>query len=348
MTTIAVDAMGGDYAPRSAVAGAVEAARAATAKVLLVGRTDEVRAELERCGTIPPDLEVVHAEEVVAMSEPAVTPLRKKRQASVRICAELVREGRADAMVSAGNTGAAMASAMLVMKTLAGVDRPALAAVLPTQSGQPTLLLDVGANVATKAHHLRQFAVMGHLFSHEILGVRAPRVGLMSVGEEEGKGTEQTREVFKILEGAGLNFVGNVEGRDVYSGGLDVIVCDGFVGNVLLKASESLASMVGTLVREELGASWRTRLGAALAAPALEAVRRRIDAEEYGAAPLLGVQGCCLIGHGSSGPHAMHNAIRRAVEFCQAGVVEKIGDKVALMHQQEEKVLGRPKGATNE
>ena len=339
-TNVAVDAMGGDFAPASAVEGAVLAAREDGFRVTLVGRTDAIKAELTRLGADSGLVELVHADEVVAMDEPAVTPIRKKRRASVRLCAELVRDGVATGMVTAGNTGAAMASAMLVMKTLPGVDRPALAAILPTQTGRRTVLLDVGANISTKSHHLRQFAVMGHLLAHEVLGVPSPRVGLMSVGEEEGKGTDQTREVFKVLEGTGLNFVGNVEGRDVYSGELDVIVCDGFVGNVLLKTSESLAVMVAGMVREEVAVSWRTRLGGMLAMPALDAVRRRIDAEEYGAAPLLGVQGVCLIGHGSSGSQGVRNAIRRAVEFCEADVVGKIGDKVSVMHKQEQMILG--------
>jgi glycerol-3-phosphate acyltransferase PlsX len=341
---IAVDAMGGDFAPRAAVEGAVSSYREDGTVVLLVGHRDLIGAELLRHGIDDQAIEIVHTDEVVAMNEPAITPIRKKRRASVRVCAELVRDGVAQAMVTAGNTGAAMASAMLVMKTLPGVDRPALAAVLPTSTGRRTVLLDVGANVSTKSHNLRQFAVMGHLLAHEVLAVESPRIGLMSVGEEEGKGTQLTREVFKVLEATGLNFVGNVEGSDVYSGELDVIVCDGFVGNVLLKTSESLAEMVGGMVRAAVAGSWRSRLGAFLAMPALETVRRRIDPEEYGAAPLLGVQGGCLIGHGSSSAHGIRNAIRRAVEFAQADVVGKIGGKVALMHEQEEIVLGRADG----
>jgi glycerol-3-phosphate acyltransferase PlsX len=247
--------------------------------------------------------------------------------------------GRAQAVVTAGNTGAAMVAAMKVLGTIPGVDRPALAAVLPNPSGR-TVLLDVGANVSTKPHHLRQFAVMGHLYAQQVLGTASPRVGLMSVGEEEGKGTEFTREVFKVLEETGLNFVGNVEGRDVFAGTVDVIVCDGFVGNVVLKAAESLASMVGKMLEQELRAGLTTRIGAALALPALREVRRRTDPNQYGAAPLLGVQGGCFIGHGRSSAVGIRNSVRRAVEFCSHGVAEKIRTQMELISRQEEAVLG--------
>ena len=313
--TIAVDAMGGDYAPRAVVEGAFAAAVEDGASILLVGQQDIVRAELARLeGAEPPrGIEVVHADEVVAMDDPATAPLRKKRRSSIRVACELVESGRAAAVVTAGNTGAAMVAAMKVLGTIPGVDRPALAAVLPNESGR-TVLLDVGANVSTKAHHLRQFAVMGHLYAQQVLGTASPRVGLMSVGEEEGKGTEFTREVFEVLKETGLNFVGNVEGRDVFAGTVDVIVCDGFVGNAVLKTAESLASMVGKMLEQELRRSLRTKVGAAFAMPALREMRRRTDANQYGAAPLLGVQGGCFIGHGRSSatgirnsPHIRHN-----------------------------------------
>ena len=282
---------------------------------------------------------MIHAEEVVGMDDPAITPIRKKRRSSIRICAELVKEGRAQAMVTAGNTGAAMISAKMVIGTIAGVDRPALAAVLPNAKGR-TVLLDVGANVNTKPLHLREFAVMGHFYAQEVIGTPSPRIGLMSIGEEEGKGTDVTREVFKVLKNTGLNFVGNVEGRDVFAGTVDVIVCDGFVGNVVLKAAESLASMVGKMLEQELRAGLRTRVGAALALPALREVRRRTDPNQYGAAPLLGVQGGCFIGHGRSSSTGIRNSVRRAVEFTHHDVAAKIRSQMVLIHRQEEAVLG--------
>src|SRR5215210_5094445 len=344
---IAVDAMGGDFAPQCAVEGAVSAALNDHAEVLLVGDRARIEAELARLGKRPKGIEIVHAEEVVGMDEPAITPIRKKRRSSIRICAELVKEGRAQAMVTAGNTGAAMISAKMVIGTVAGVDRPALAAVLPNVRGR-TVLLDVGANVDTKALHLREFAVMGHFYAQQVIGIPSPRVGLMSIGEEEGKGTDLTREVFKVLKNTGLNFVGNVEGRDVFNGSVDVIVCDGFVGNVILKSAEALAEMVGVMLREEIERGARTRLGYLFAKPAFDAFRKRTDYSEYGAAPLLGVNGGCFIGHGRSNAHAIQNAIRRANEFSAARVDQKIRDKIAGLHSQEARLLSEKTGGPKE
>jgi phosphate acyltransferase len=339
---IAVDAMGGDFAPRNAVAGACRAAAQDGAAILLVGDRAQVESELARYGGYGGGrVEIVHAEEVVGMDEPAITPIRRKRRSSIRICAELVKEGRAQAMVTAGNTGAAMIAAKMVIGTVAGVDRPALAAVFPNARGR-TVLLDVGANVDSKPVHLRQFAVMGHFYAQEVMGTATPRIGLLSVGEEEGKGTELTREVYKVLQNAGLNFVGNVEGRDVFKGTVDVVVCDGFVGNAILKSGESLAELIGGMLREELSRSLRTKLGYLLAKPAFDGLRRRTDYTEWGAAPLLGVNGGCFIGHGRSNPRAVQNAIRRAVEFVNARVDHKIRDKVAELHSQEDRLLGSP------
>jgi glycerol-3-phosphate acyltransferase PlsX len=338
---IAVDAMGGDFAPQCAVEGAVCAAVEDGAEVVLVGDRARIEAELARLGRPGqrPWIEVVHAEEVVGMDEPAITPIRRKRRSSIRLCAELVKEGRAQALVTAGNTGAAMISAKMVIGTVVGVDRPALAAVLPNVSGR-TVLLDVGANVDTKALHLREFAVMGHSYAQEVLGTPAPRVGLMSIGEEEGKGTDLTREVFKVLKNTGLNFVGNVEGRDVFNGSVDVIVCDGFIGNVVLKSAEAVAEMVGRMLREEIERSPRTKAGYLLAKPAFDAFRKRTDYSEYGAAPLLGLNGGCFIGHGRSNARAIQSAIRRASEFTAARLDQKVRDKIAELHSQEARLLG--------
>ncbi len=334
---IAIDAMGGDYAPRAPVAGAFRAAVRDGTSVLLVGDGSAIERQLRRLGNHGGRIEVVHAEEVVGMDEPAITPIRKKRRSSIRIGAELVRDGRAQALVTAGNTGAAMIAAKMVIGTIEGVDRPALAAVFPTLKGR-TVVLDVGANVDSKPAHLRQFAVMGHFYAREVLGASAPRVGLLSIGEEEGKGSDLTREVFQEMQATGFNFVGNVEGRDVFRGSVDVVVCDGFVGNVLLKSAESLAEMVGGMLREEMGRSLRTKVGYLLARPAFQGFRRRTDYREYGAAPLLGVRGGCFIGHGRSNPKAIRSAIRRAVEFSGAELHRKIQVNMADLHAREERL----------
>lgn len=340
---IAVDAMGGDYAPRTAVEGALLAARLGRVEIVLVGPRKRLEAELTRCGGAAEEaISIEHTDEMVAMEEPAVAVV-KKRGASVRVCARLVREGRARAMVTAGHTGAAMIAAKTVIGSIPGVDRPALAAVFPNRRGR-TVVLDVGANINVKVAQLRQFAVMGHFYAQEIVGMPSPRVGLMSVGEEEGKGTDLTREVFKVLQKTGLNFIGNVEGRDVFRGTVDVIVCDGFVGNVMLKSCESLGGYATSLLRNTLRSSLRSRLGALLARPALMEFRRRVDWSEYGAAPLLGVKGGCFIGHGNSGAKAVMNAIRRAEEFSRAELHTKIEEKVAELHTQELRFLG-PQGA---
>jgi glycerol-3-phosphate acyltransferase PlsX len=336
---IAVDAMGGDFAPQHAVEGAFRAAREDGCSILLVGDRARVEAELRRLGPADGRIEIVHAEEVVGMDEPAITPIRKKRRSSLRLCAELVKEGRAQAMVTAGNTGAAMIAAKMVIGTVSGVDRPALAAVLPNRQGR-TVLLDVGANVASKPVHLREFAVMGHFYAQEVIGTPSPRIGLLSIGEEEGKGTDLTREVFRGLKTTGLNFVGNVEGGDLFDGSVDVVVCDGFVGNVVLKSAEGLAEFILRMLREEISASPRGKLGYQLAKPAFDRFRERTDYSEYGAAPLLGLNGGCFIGHGRSSSRAIQNAIRRAAELTSSRLDRKISDKIAELHRQEERLLG--------
>ena len=331
--------MGGDHAPASAVGGALAALRASSCSVILVGDEGALRAELDRLPPAEGDLEIEHAEEVVEMDESPITPIRKKKRSSVRICANLVRDGRAHGMFSAGNTGAAMISAKMVIGTIEGVDRPALAAVFPSLGG-PTLVLDVGANIGSKVEHLRQFAVMGHFYAQEILGTHAPRIGLLSVGEEEGKGTGFTREVYKIMETLHLDFVGNVEGRDVYRGSVDVIVCDGFAGNVMLKSSEALGEMILSLLREEMSRSWRGRIASVVARAAFRNLFARLDYSEYGAVPLLGVKGACFIGHGNSNVNAVKNAILRTRDFCEADLHNKMREKLAEMHAVEESLAG--------
>ncbi len=271
---IAVDAMGGDFAPRAAVRGAFESAVRDGASILLVGDRERLERELQRMGSVgggPGGLEIVHAGERIEMDDPP-TVVRKKRHSSLVVCAELVREGKAQAMVSAGNTGAAMVAAKLFIGALPGVDRPALAAVFPNPRGR-TVVLDVGANVDSRPEHLRQFAVMGHFYAQEVVGITAPRIGLLSIGEEEAKGSGLTREVFRSLKATGLNFIGNVEGDGIYKGEADVVVCDGFVGNVLLKSAESMAELIVSMMREELRRTTRTRLGGGARAAGLRGLQ---------------------------------------------------------------------------
>lgn len=328
---IAVDAMGGDNGPAVIVEGAVAAAREYGFEIALVGDKAAVERELDRSrgGGLP--ITVRHASQVVEMGETPSQALRRKRDSSMRVAAELVRDGEASAFISAGNTGAAMAIAMFVIGVLPGVDRPAIAVVLPNAKGR-TVLLDVGANVDPKPRHLLQFAVMGHVYAKDILGLAAPRVGLLSVGEEEGKGNELTREVFKALEASTLNFVGNVEGRDIYNGDVDVVVTDGFTGNVALKVSESLVDMLVSLIRDELSRDWRAKLGALLIRPAFRRFAKRVDYNELGGAPLLGINGACIISHGASPPRAIKNAIRVAAEWVKGNVNSHIRAALEAEH----------------
>lgn len=324
--TIAVDAMGGDLAPRVNVEGAVAAAVELGLSSLLVGRGREIESELRRVGYRGDRVGIVDAEEVVRFDEPSITPIRKKRRASIRVAAECVRDGSADGMFTAGHTGAGMVVAKMIMGVVEGIDRPALATVLPGLKHK-RLLLDVGANVSCRPEHYREFALMGHFYAQEVLGIERPRIGLMSVGEEEGKGTDTTREVFSLLKSSGLNFIGNVEGRDVYGGDVDVIVTDGFTGNVILKVSESLAHLVEDALKQEITRSLQATMGFLLTKDAFRAFKKRLDYSEYGGAPLLGVNGACLIGHGRSNAKAVRNAIRAANEFAKRRIPEKIRDK---------------------
>jgi glycerol-3-phosphate acyltransferase PlsX len=324
---IAVDAMGGDYGPAVVVEGAATASREFGASVVLVGDKAAIEREVLRLGAAGLPIEVRHASQVVGMGESPSQALRRKRDSSLRVAAQLVKDGEAAAFVSAGNTGAAMAIAMFVIGVLPGVDRPAIAAVLPNLR-RFTVLIDAGANVDPKPMHLLQFAVMGHVYARDILGLDNPRVGLLSVGEEEGKGTELTRETYDQLKDSSLNFIGNVEGRDIYNGRCDVVVTDGFTGNVALKISESLADMLASMIREELTRDVRSKVGAALALPAFARFKRRIDYTEMGGAPLLGIDGAAIICHGASPVKAIKNAVRVAGEWAKAGVNDHI--KAAL------------------
>lgn len=311
---IAVDAMGGDFAPGAVVEGAVEAARELGVGIVLVGDKAKVDRELARHDVSGLDVQVRHASQVVEMTDNASVALRKKKDASIRVATELVKAGEAVAVISAGHTGAAMATAFFVLGTVKGVDRPAIATLMPNVAGA-SLLLDVGANVDCKPFHLLQFAVMGDVYARRAQGIQRPRVGLLSIGEEDTKGNELTREAFKLLKASRLNFIGNVEGRDVFNGKADVIVCDGFTGNVALKISEGLAEAMTTLLKREIEDYIAGQVGYMLLKPAFRKFKKKIDYTEYGGAPLLGTNGICMISHGSSSPKAIKNAVRAAKEL---------------------------------
>src|SRR6266511_4128912 len=329
---IALDAMGGDHAPDENIRAALIAAREYPVEILLVGKQEVLSERLKHFGgSNVPHIEIVDAREVVEMDDTALAPIRKKRNSSIRVCANLVKEGRAAAMLSAGHTGAAMTSAYMVLGTIEGVSRPALAAILPNAKDH-TVLLDVGANVDSKPAYLREFAVMGHFYAQMVFGIEEPRVGLLSIGEEEGKGNELTKETFRVLKETGLNFIGNAEGRDVFNGNCDVVVCDGFIGNVVLKASESLGEMVKKELRRELKKNLVRQTGAFLVKGALKNLIQRMDYTEYGGAPLLGVNGGCIVCHGRSNAKAIKNAIRVARDFALNQIDTKIRDKIGDLH----------------
>jgi len=330
-SVIALDAMGSDRAPKPEIEGAIQAARQYGVRVLLVGPESIVKPELDRhrsVGRLP--IEIVHASEYITM-EDKVEAIRAKRDNSMRVGLRLVREGGAKGFVTAGNTGAAMATAKIVLGAVPGVDRPALAGVFPTAPGNPAMLLDVGANVDCTPQNLEQFAIMGDVYFRAMFGKPA-RVGLLSIGEEESKGNDLTRESFQRLKQLPLNFVGNVEGRDLYNGEVDVIVADGFVGNVALKISEGVANLVRTALKESLKATITRQVGAWLSRSAFEDFKKRLDHTEYGGAPLLGVKGVCIITHGSSNANAMKNAVRVAAEFAESGVNQSIERGLAALH----------------
>jgi|SRR5580700_3036479 glycerol-3-phosphate acyltransferase PlsX len=324
MITIAVDAMGGDHAPRPEVEGSVLAARELGVRVLLVGQPAAVRAELSKHAPANLPIEVIPASEVITMEDHPVQAFRKKKDSSVHVAARLVREAKADGLVSAGNTGAVMTVAKFLLGTLESVDRVALAAPFPNAKGGVSVLLDVGANVDSRPEHLVQFAVMGEVYYRATFGHRRPRVGLLSVGSEEMKGNELTREVYTRLKKSPVQFVGNVEGGDLFSGDVDVIVCDGFIGNVALKICEGLAVSIFDLLKKSLKSTLVSQVGAVLSQGAFKGLKKTIDYTEYGGAPLLGVRGVCVIGHGRSNANAVKNAIRVAAGLARARSNEKI------------------------
>jgi glycerol-3-phosphate acyltransferase PlsX len=326
---IAVDAMGGDNAPHAVVSGAVLAAREFGISVILVGIEQVVREELAKhpqAKSLP--IEVHHASEVVDMLDSPATVFRRKKDSSIRVANELVNSGEATAVISAGHTGAAMAASLFVLRPVEGVERPAIATFMPTISGT-SIILDMGANVDCKPVHLLQFGIMGEVFARHLLKIPNPRVGLLSIGEEETKGNELTKEAFKLLAGTALNFIGNVEGRDVMSGKADVIVCDGFIGNVVLKVSESVAETVGRFLKAEIEKSIISRIGYLLARPAFRNLKRKIDYAEYGGAPLIGLNGISIISHGRSNDRAIKNAIKVAADLSKSDITKHIREDIA-------------------
>ncbi len=325
---IAVDAMGGDNAPHAIVAGAIQAAKEYGVGIILVGIEQSIQAELRKhpqAQSLP--IEIRNATEVVDMLDSPVTVYRRKKDSSIRVANELVKSGDAVAVISAGHTGAAMATSLFVLGSLEGVERPAIATFMPTMKGT-SIILDVGANVDCKPNHLLQFAIMGEVYAKYLLKNPNPRVGLLSIGEEATKGNELTKEAFKLLTETSLNFIGNVEGRDVMSGNADVVVCDGFIGNVVLKLSEAVAEAIGLMIRENIGENLIKKLGYFMMRPVFRALKRRVDYAEYGGMPLIGINGISIISHGRSSARAIKNAIRVAAELAKSEAIRHIHEDI--------------------
>ncbi len=330
---IAIDAMGGDNAPASEVSGAVMAARKWQIPVILVGQSELIEKELANQDIQGLDVSVVPASQVVGMHDSASDAVRKKKDSSIRVAFDLVKQGQACAVVSTGNSGATMAAGMFVLKRIPGIDRPAIATVVPNLKDQ-TIILDVGGNVDCKPIHLVQFALMGSVFSAQMFEKKAPKVGLLSNGEEESKGNELTRLANLKLKETSLNYAGYTEGRDIYNGKVDVVVCDGFVGNVVLKVSEGLAEAMGLMLRRELSARLMSKIGYLLVKPSLKAFRKKVDYAEYGGAPLLGIQGTTMICHGSSSPRAIMNAIKMAYDYDKRQVKKRMIELLDEYHME--------------
>ena len=325
--TIAVDAMGGDHAPAAVVEGAVQALAEVDVNIALVGVRGEVEPLLQRFRFDPGRMTLIDAPQVVTMDDPPSVVFRKKRDSSIMAAFALAKENRVQGVVSAGNSGATMAGAVVTLGRIPGVDRPAIAGCLPNPHGR-TVVIDMGANVNCKPHQLVQFAFMGHAYATRILGVEEPRVGLLSVGEEDSKGNELVKIVHRKLRESPLNFIGNVEGRDVFNGSVDVVICDGFVGNVLLKVSEGLEGAIFSIIEQEIAKDPEALEGFVRVRPVFERTRRMLDYEEVGGAPLLGIRGVGIICHGSSGPKSIKNAVRVAREMVVSRVEHTIGEEI--------------------
>lgn len=326
---IALDAMGGDHAPAATVEGAIKAVNESRSlSVILVGNEKEIKKELKNRKHSRSSISIKQASQIVGMDEPPLTALRRKKDSSIKIAVDLVKQGQADAMVSAGNSGAVMATALLLLGKLHGVERPAIAAVMPTLKGL-FILIDAGANVDCKAKHLLQFAIMGQAYAKSIFDVSSPRVGLLGIGEEDAKGNELTKEVFQLLKGSGINFIGNIEGKNIFMGDADVVVCDGFVGNIALKISEGLAEAMRKMLKREISDKTTGKIGYVLLKDAFKRFKKRTDYSEYGGAPLLGISRPCIISHGRSSSKAIKNAIKIASEFHNKKVLEIISDELS-------------------
>lgn len=325
---VALDAMGGDNAPAVEVEGAVMACREFGIPVTLVGDQACLTAELAKHTTTGLDIDIFHASEVVGMHDSASDAVRKKRNSSVRLAFDLVKDDRACAAVSAGNSGATMAAGMFVLKRISGIERPAIAQIFPNLNGK-TLVLDVGGNVDCKPIHLAQFAILGEVYARYAMGISNPTVGLLSNGEEDSKGNELTRETNALLRATSLNYSGYVEGRDVFNGSVDVVVCDGFVGNVVLKLSEGLSDAAGKMLKKEILKSWVSKLGYLFVRGAFNRFKKIVDYAEYGGAPLLGINGVGMICHGGSNVKAIKNAIRFAHDYAASGVTEHVSEKLS-------------------
>jgi phosphate acyltransferase len=331
---IALDAMGGDFGPPNLVAGAVMALREYSHinKLYLVGDSQQIEAELKKHGCNDGRIEIFHSTQVVDMSDRAVEAVRRKKDSSISRAVDLVKHDQADAVVSAGHTGAAVAASAIKLRTLPGVDRPGIAAVLPTETNV-FVLIDAGANIDARPEHLAQYAFMGTVYSRHVLGYKSPTVGLVSLGEEDVKGNEMTKEVFKMLKASSLNFVGNIEGRHLFEDPVEVVVCDGFVGNVILKTCESISVAIFTWLKHELTRTPMRRVGALLARDAFNTIRGKTNYEEYGGSPLLGVDGICIIAHGASTPLAVKNALRVAAESIEQQVNPHIVEEIRRYHE---------------
>lgn len=337
---IIVDAMGGDRAPGEIVAGAVSAAREAGTRIILVGRESTVRAELDRHHAAGLPIEIEHAEQVVEMEEHAAAAFRSKKNSSIAVGLRLVKEGRGSAFVSAGNSGAVFAAALFVLGRIQGIDRPALGTVFPTL-GRPTFMIDVGANVEVRPQYLVQFGQMGAIYMQRVFGVAQPRVGLLSNGEEPTKGTPVIQEAHRLLAESDLNFVGNVEGKDVTRGVADVVVCDGFAGNIALKTAEGVGDLILTLIRNSLMSRIHFRVAAAVLRPAFRSIAKTLDYTEYGGAPLLGVDGVTIVAHGRSDAKAISNAIRVARQAVDQQLIEAIRSGMGAIAERQSRSAGQ-------
>ena len=334
---VAIDAMGGDYAPEAIIHGGVEAVRAGKGdyEVVLVGDEEVIHPYLSRhFGIKDLPISVHHASQRIEMGESPVAAMKKKPDASIIVAMKIHKKGEADAVVSAGHTGAVMASAFFSLGRIRGVKRPAIGSLIPTGHGV-TFLVDVGANLECKAHHLLQFGIMGEIYMKNVYYIRNPKVGLLNIGEEKSKGSDVSREVYTLLSESSLNFVGNIEGRDIMSGAVDVVICDGFVGNVLLKFAESFNGAYSKTLKRKVGKKIFSNLGTFLLKPTFDRLRRIYDYEEYGGAPLLGINGTCIICHGSSTPKAIKNAVHEAIMMIKKGVNEKISLELTGMMEEE-------------